>query len=531
MSSTVATLAGTTGSGIGSGRHIVKAVNDDQYWAFGLTGTATLASWSSPDGLTWTAQGTHTLGHNHESEGRNLTVGYLNANGIDIFHIVYAWKNGSNAVIPATFRATVQSGVITYHSTETDLQNPNSGSGDSGALYYVAPCAELDTNQRVYASGRVNGSGPYAYDQSAVRSTVDPGTAESSTPVTWTTYDIDNSDAAESRSSVLVSLGSGHMGLLSDDGATSSGTTGINWYTWDGSSWSGSAGNQAATGSISSIGKNDWSAIRISDTDIHLVYRSGSSSFVHRRYNGTSWGAGQSIPSQANLADGGIALATDGVSVVMSVIDTDGANTVRTITWDGASWGLWTVVEASSATRTFVGCARDLVKNTLLVYWTEGSDLVVGAVPTFADPPGPSTRVAASHQPVSSASSSSTLAIPFDEATPPSGFAALQPSPGNKIVVVWWAAGFAGTPTVTSVKDNCTDVGGGHTFTAGPLRVSAGTQGIWSAWLDLPVSAAWTGTYTVTVTMSAALTEFDGGALAYSGVTAGAPTADRKSVV
>lgn len=525
MSTTIATLAGTTGSGLGTERHAIWAVNDAQYWAFGFTSTSTLATWSSPDGLVWSAGATHALGHAHGSEGRNLTIGYQSINSIDTFLIQYNYV-ASNVVWPEAVRATVQSGVIAYHATDTDLTITTGV--DSGALYWIGSSVEIDpTNHWLIGNGRVGGSGTFSYDNNAARSSADPGTAESATPVTWILYAIDSSDAAESRSNVVVDIGGGSMGLLSDDGASSAGTTGINWYTWNGTSWSGSAGNQAATGAISSIDKNDWGAIRVTATDVHLVYRSGASSFVHRRWNGTSWSAGDTIPAQASKAGAGVALGTDGVGVWLVIIDSNSANTVRANTWDPSAggWTSWLEVEGSTATRTYLGVQRDLVHNTLLPYWTEGSNLVATAFPTFADPPGPSTRVAKSHQPVSTIASSATLAVPFDESSPPAGFAQTQPNPGNKIQVTWWAAGFGGTPTITSVKDNCTDVGGGHVFTAGPANVTGSTQGIWTAWLDLPPGAVWSGNYTVTITMSASLTEFNGVAEAFDGVVSGAPTA------
>ena len=55
---------------LGSERHVIWAINDAQFWAFGYTSTATLASWSSPDGVTWTAGATHALSNAHGGDGR-----------------------------------------------------------------------------------------------------------------------------------------------------------------------------------------------------------------------------------------------------------------------------------------------------------------------------------------------------------------------------------------------------------------------------------------------------------------------------
>lgn len=100
-------------------------------------------------------------------------------------------------------------------------------------------------------------------------------------------------------------------------------------------------------------------------------------------------------------------------------------------------------------------------------------------------------------------------------------FSAGAPSPGNKIVVVFWA-GFGTTPAVSSVVDLATSP---NTFSAGPSDVIAGTQGIWLYWLDLPGGATWTGSYTVRVTFGTAPTDSEAGGLAYSGCATGAPSA------
>jgi hypothetical protein len=69
----------------------------------------------------------------------------------------------------------------------------------------------------------------------------------------------------------------------------------------------------------------------VGTTDVHAVYRDATGTLKHRRWNGTTWSNGQTIPSQTSLAGGGIALCTDGRSVWLSVIDTDASNTIRTI--------------------------------------------------------------------------------------------------------------------------------------------------------------------------------------------------------
>ena len=522
MSTTIATLAGTTGSGLGSARHVVWAPGGRLWWAFGFTGTTALSSWSSSDNSPpWTAGATHTLGHAHASEGRNLqVVCELSSSNLDIVHVVYEVSTPSGHEV-YTLRGTIAGGTLTWHTSETTVGNV-AGPGGITAPAYSSGALAFDSGHKVFiANGALQDQ-----DLHIVSSGADAGTAEQMTPVTYSgVVTPDAGMSNEVKSAVLVDLGATKLLLVSDNGTGDATCTALSAFTWDGSAWAGSAGNTTASGSISAIDKNDWGMVAISPSDVHLVIRLSGGGFSHRRYNGTSWSAGNTVPSQASLAGGGIALGTDRMSIWLSVIDTDGANTVRTIRWTSAAYndvqdtwdGAWTASETSSATRTFIGCGRDVSSAaTLLIYWTEGSSLVAVTAPAVSppDPPGTITRDVIS-----------ALGTDTGHTTLVGSFASTQPTAGtDKIVAGFWAS-FSSTPTVSSVKDNCTDVGGGHAFTAVTPSVMANVQAFWLYWLDLPATAVWTGNYTVTVTFSIASGLSDIVLGAYSGAVLGAPFA------
>ncbi len=511
MSSTIAAVAGTNNSGLGSERHVVYAINSARWWAFGFTGTLTLASWYSADGITWTAGATQALAHVHNSEGRNLSVGYANVSNTDVVHFSLPHKILTN-IAWSTIRATISGTVISYHTVETVL---NTGSTDAfDNLYWAGTSVEFDSNTLVHIAGGWIDSASNG-EMAETTSTTDPGTAEQMTALTWTSHDIDNSQATETRSSYMIDLGAGTMGFIADNGSAALTTTGLEWATWPGSgAWQQGSGlgNVDVTGSISAIDRNDWGAVRRTFTDVHVVYLNAAGALIHRRFDGTNWNNGQTIPSGASPASGtGVALSTDGFSIWLSVIDSDGANTVRTIQWTNGyangtgadSWAAaWTVTEASSQTRTWIGCSRDIVAQTGLAYWVETSNLV--AVAFTAISPDPLWVQTAQ---TSSTVSQSSLGVAFSTA---------NIATGNRIIVAACIFGTGGA-VISSVTDSA-----GNTYVKdSPACVlSDGTDiSIWSA----PITLG--GGTKPTVTIHSSLAAFVWGMFVHEYVVSNAASA------
>ena len=506
MSNTIATLAGS--AGLGSERHAAWGPNSQLWWAFGYTGTSTLASWYSNDGATWSAGATHALSQAHNSEGRNLAVAIKSLNGIDTVQFSLPYKSGTSLGLNA-LRATISGTTITYHSSDTAVA---SATADSGALYWASSGLEFDGNNHLHLSNgwAANGNGDVNSDDS----TVDAGTAEQMTPVSWTGHQVDSTPLTQNRSAYVVDKGGSNAGLICDDGASSSGTTGLSWFNWNGSSWDVvNSDNVAVTGTITSIDKNDWGAVFISPSNGHVVYReAGTGNLIHRRWDGNSWGAGQAVPAQTNLAGGGVALTTDGASVWAVVIDTDAANTVRSCQWSdlahnkvGDQWGSWQIVESSSATRTFIGVVKDVAASVGLAYWSEGTNLVAATFPA-SSPPDPGFYTWVQSAQGSTGVSATTFAV---------AFSTQNVVVGNRIIVAvseWNAT----ATTVTSVTDTP-----GNSYVKDKDAVeSDGTHiSIWSA----PIILGGGTKPTVTAHASASTNEWAMWVHEYSGVTS-APT-------
>lgn len=442
MSVTIGTLAGTTG--LGSSRQVVTTASGD-LWAFGFTGTVTLASWYSQDGgATWTAGATLALASAHLGEGRNLQVGYKSIGGVDVVYIGIVYKS-STSLGAREIRATIAGTTLTFHSSVTSVASPTA---DGDSLFWAGGDIGFTSDNKVHwsSSYAAGGNG----DVNVSDSTADAGGAEQQTPVTWTPHVVDSSVLKENRSAGIVDLGATTAALIADDGSAASTTTGLDWHAWNGSAWNTDNTNQKVTGAISAIDKNDWGFVKVAFNDVHVVYRDSTGTLIHRRYNGSVWQAGQAIPAQTCLAGGGIGLQSDGANVWLTVIDTDAANTIRRIGWSSAAtngiqdaWDPgWQVVEGSSATRTFLGCARDVVNQVGLVYWTEGTSFTsatFAAVPPV-DPAGAFVQSAQ----VASAVSSTTLGVAFTT----------QNVIGGNMIVVHAAIWHSPGTTITSVTDS-----------------------------------------------------------------------------
>lgn len=377
MSSTIATAGASSGC-LGSARNVVYATNGALWWAFALTATSTLASYSSPDGTTWTARATHSLGMATASEGRDLQVTYKSISGLDVVWFAYVNNASSGANAVDAVRATISGTTITYHTSDTGI----GGSAASIATpTYSSGGLELDSNNRAYV---VNGMLDANQDTSWTRSTADPGTGEQATAPTWSAVAvIDNSQAFEVKSAYLVSTGSGNMALIADNATAASTWTGLSFYTWNGTTWSGTGGNTSVTGAVTAVDKADWGAVAVSTTDVHVVYRTSTGSWVHRRWNGTSWGAGQTIPAFSTTSGTGVALCSDGTNAWLVAVGSDAANTVKYLKWTAATpaWdAAWTTLESTTQTRTFVSCSRDVGASKIVVLWHQGTSLVSGLI-------------------------------------------------------------------------------------------------------------------------------------------------------
>lgn len=372
----------TTATGHATQSHLIYAVNSARWWLFYLTSTQTLATAYSSDFVTWTTGATLTLSSPHLSEGRNFGVVYKNISSTDVVHIHLFYKNSNTVRQNWHVRCTI-SGTTATFGTETQIPQTATGSlagfGTDGCNTAIA------SDNSIYLSQWCTTGNGFGDDDVAKSTNVDSGTAWTAGFASTTTTE---SVASATSSRQLLPLATGNMVELHDSGSTYQTPTQVRSTKWT-TSWSTPID---VFGSTVAISENDWCAVRVNDTDIHAVRRSGSNTYDHRRYNASTWAAGATVATQTSKAGAGVKLVSDGTDVYLVIVDSDAANTVRYCKWTAAAgtWGAWSAVETSTQVRGFLTGYPALVGTTIGLVWTQtnGSNFdLVGSLLTLSAPP------------------------------------------------------------------------------------------------------------------------------------------------
>lgn len=373
MTATIATVTGATGaqaSGNGTQAHIVYATNSRVWWAFYVDPAAptVLCSAYSADLVTWTAGATVTLANavGNIGDGRYISAAYASIGGADVVHLFCTCAAQTvydvRGVLSPTGVVWASPASIPAVSTHaTDVPDGLAGAVASDGGVFVSS-GQLDNT----AGGFDN----FTYNYNATADT----SAASWTPGAWTdvkakmaTQDI-NIHAA-------IPLGGGVVLFLVNDDAVSPAQN-VQYCT--GSMVGGFSVAEAFATSVAfgNANNNEWSACARTATDVHCVRRTGANSYEHRRFDGTAWSDGQSIPAQTSKSGAGVALASDGRDVYLAVIDSAAGNAVQYIKWSGEAmtWGTWQTLDGTSATRTQVSTAPGSGNGPKLPFlWTEGA--------------------------------------------------------------------------------------------------------------------------------------------------------------
>lgn len=372
------TIGGTVSdpTGMAFQSHLVWAVNDSAWWLFyvGSSSTNTVQTFRSPDGVTWTAKtasgtlalvagGAATL----NGQGRNLGCAYKNISGNDVVHLgalcVATQYSGEHN------RAVTSGGAISWAGWALLLAGSSSHAADTAVL--PSGCGTvLDSSNRPY--DLINFYGTPNIDGNpaeAKGSNVDSGTS-------WTAgfaaavqgEAVSNSSNAQ----CAFDVGGGTLLVLWENASSTEPSSMTNVRS---SVWSGTA-----FGTISNVftaftaeDPNNFGAVALSTSDVHVVAKTGSNTFVHKRIDASGTiTSGDAITNLASVAAAGIFMATDGVSVWMFVIGSDAANTISYNKWtSGSGWSGWTTFESSSKTRNFISGYPNVVNNQIGVVWTE----------------------------------------------------------------------------------------------------------------------------------------------------------------
>jgi hypothetical protein len=125
------------------------------------------------------------------------------------------------------------------------------------------------------------------------------------------------------------------------------------------------------------FGVNDWGATALAADDIHAIRRTDA--FEHRRYDGSSWHAGNAIPAlTGSKKNSGLVVLHDATRVALAAI---ADNAVQITIWSKGAWTPWKVVVPAGATRSALSGWWSPAAGLGLV-WTEtaGSATQVGGV-------------------------------------------------------------------------------------------------------------------------------------------------------
>lgn len=366
----VSSAPGANGTGQGTQAHIIYASNIGRWMVAYFSGTNVLSTTFSSDFSSWSAGTTKTLANSHNSEGRNLSMAYANISSNDVVHFStsYAISNTSKKTY---FIRGVLSGTTTVtYGTETQV-------GSTGTNNFAqasdgnAVMLDSTNHKRFQGSGFILDSGGFGNMDAETYAGADTGSGW--TPGTETTATI---------TTVATVIGGRWMGDLQNGNAIYITTNGASYPSSETQLfWSkGTAGSPVSWGASANVfgstqsafNVNDWGACVRTGSDVHVVLRTGSNTYSHQRWNGTSWSAGDSITTQTSKSAAGVALVSNGSDVWMFIIDSAAGNAVKYNRWSsGTGWLGWNTLESSSQTRNNISVCPQIQNNLISVIWTQ----------------------------------------------------------------------------------------------------------------------------------------------------------------
>lgn len=352
MPATIATGSPAWGSATGGAMqgHIGFAPNQGVWWCYYLNSTNQLAAKYSSDFITWsTPTGSpFTLTASHNNVGRNFAFWTGDSSGIDVMHMASGYVSGGTTT--------------SYHSrftlgTTVSQTNAEAATGTSATSYGSNPsgvATALDVARWPYdATGFWSISGASGEQTAATGSNTDDGvsgwTAGFATPTQLYSPTDQVSSNWLSGTGLFVPI-HGHqaMILVSDNGSGVGTFTDLQYATAStAGTWS--TGGAVFGSSSTAADSKAWGSVKRTVSDIHAVRLSnGSNAYDHAIFNGTSWSAGNTIPTLAYGVDSGIVLATDGTYVYAHAIDSS-SNIQQCIWSSGSGWTAWSIVVASGS--------------------------------------------------------------------------------------------------------------------------------------------------------------------------------------
>jgi hypothetical protein len=384
-------LGGPTADATGTAHQdrLFYAANGARWWLVWIDQTLTDTlhlSWST-DLVSWTDAGTINLRaqlvsnlsgtQSNNRWARNLGCAYKSIASTDVLYVFTAYGPIATDHQQWVQRITLGAGTFAVTNAEAQI---GTTIATSNAFSAMGVAGAISTDNFAWAIGQYSTGG--MGNMGAHRaSNADTGSG-------WTagfasTGTIGTAHSQFTKTQAILPVGASAMLGLVDHGLTAGmAETILDWSkgtSATASTWTAGGTPPDYAAVLTTTGSwdvEDWAACRVSDTDVHVVVRDpdNANAFLHKRWNGTTFGAGQSIPTQATKAGAGLFTASDGTDVWLFAVDSDAANTVRYVKWTAATpaWGTWTALEASTQVRTaLTGYRLKGADSNFGVMWTE----------------------------------------------------------------------------------------------------------------------------------------------------------------
>lgn len=350
--------------------HLVYAANQGAWWLLYLTSTQSLSAKYSAAFASWTAPTGSPLSlfAAHGSDGRNFAFAYGNLGSTDVLHMAATYPGSVSKHARFTLGTT-------WTNTDAEATTGAAGHAPAGNAIGIATDGHIAHSQN-------DGSGDA---WAALSTNADTGTWTAGWPGSPTK--VYNGETQYTESRAFAPLAAGSMLVANDNGATLHNFTQLYSNTWNGSSWSVSNAVNVLASTVTGTAVANWGMVGRTTSDVHVVALSNNSNaYVHRRYNGSTWGAGDTVPTLTYGTLSGIHLATDGTKVWAHVIDSSG-NVQQSVWISGTGWSAWaSVCNIVSHTRAYLSGYQTVVGGNIGLAWTENTgasnyDIVGALVP------------------------------------------------------------------------------------------------------------------------------------------------------
>lgn len=369
--------------------HLVYAEHGKRWWLFTIDNAAptVLATYSSTDFVTWMPGAPLTLPLGHGGHGGNFSVAYADLGGQDVVHLAISLEAATNDRRHYHARAVINLAAIAWGApAQVDLiTDPSPPNPDGCSAVVTSGGVVIDTTGWAPYGGGASYTGN---EEAFVGLSPDDGTS-------WDASFGPRQDVGAvskySNARLAMPLASGDALLFWETADVEPDPTNVRWSRMS------AAGVASAPGDVfaaAAQGWNDWSAARLSDTDVHAVRRQTTGAFDHRRWDGATWNDGSAIPALMTATDRGVVVLHDASRVMLVAISSDAdANTaVMATTWvsGGSSdagtdagtgtWTAWAPIVATPAQRTNPSGFTSPTAGSAII-WTEtegGASRVVG---------------------------------------------------------------------------------------------------------------------------------------------------------